>query len=62
MAKDDPIIGELAIDYDTCSRNPYVLLGVTDRGGHLGYFESAFNTKQWFTKPIFEFLNAVQTK
>ena len=45
MSKDDPIIGENAIDYDTCSKNPYVLLGVTHHGGHLGYYESAFSTK-----------------
>ncbi len=58
MAKDDPIIGEKAIDYDTCSKNPYVLLGVTDHGGHLGYFESACSTNQWFTKPAFDFIDA----
>jgi predicted alpha/beta-fold hydrolase len=45
MAKDDPIIGEQSIDYDICRKNPYVLLGVTERGGHLGYFESLLSTK-----------------
>lgn len=57
MAKDDPIIGEKAIDMDTCKANPYVLLGVTEKGGHLGYFHSVISTKQWFTEPIFEFLS-----
>jgi predicted alpha/beta-fold hydrolase len=45
MAKDDPIIGEKAIDHETCSKNPYVLLGVTEQGGHIGYFESMFHTR-----------------
>ena len=58
MAKDDPIIGAKAIDYDTCKKNPYVLLGVTDHGGHLGYFESIYSSKQWFTKPVFDFIDA----
>ena len=49
MAKDDPIIGEKAICHETCIKNPYVLLATTEKGGHLGYFETIFSTKQWFT-------------
>jgi predicted alpha/beta-fold hydrolase len=49
MAKDDPIIGSDTICYEICNRNPYLLLGVTKRGGHLGYFESFLSYKQWFT-------------
>ncbi len=46
MSKDDPIIGgEAAIDYEACMSNPALLLGVTEKGGHLGYFESAFSSK-----------------
>lgn len=45
MAKDDPIIGEEAICYEFVNRNPNLLLGVTNRGGHLGYFESFFSSK-----------------
>ena len=48
MSADDPIIGSKAICRATCENNPYVLLGVTEAGGHLGYFESVFSTKQWF--------------
>lgn len=58
MAKDDPVIGGKSIDYETCQSNPNVLLGVTEHGGHLGYFESVFSTDQWFTKPVFEFLDS----
>lgn len=42
FAEDDPIIGKGSIDYEKCYQNPYVLLGVTKRGGHTGYFESVF--------------------
>ena len=56
MAKDDPIIGEKAIAREVCENNPYVLLGVTNKGGHLGYFESMLSSRQWFTEPVFEFL------
>jgi abhydrolase domain-containing protein 1/3 len=45
MAKDDPIIGEKAIDSSVCENNPYILLGVTNKGGHLGYFESITTSK-----------------
>jgi predicted alpha/beta-fold hydrolase len=58
MAKDDPIIGPDAICYEITKSNPHLLMGVTERGGHLGYFESVFSTKQWFTKPVIEFLKA----
>ena len=57
MARDDPIIGEKAIDIEACEQNPYILLGVTNKGGHLGYFESIRGTRQWFTEPVFEFLS-----
>lgn len=60
MARDDPIIGEKAIDHQACEKNPYVLLGVTDQGGHIGYFESMFNTRQWHTQPVFEFLKSFE--
>jgi predicted alpha/beta-fold hydrolase len=56
MAKDDPIIGPKAIAYQECQANPYVLLGVTEHGGHLGFFESVTSTDQWFVEPVFEFI------
>lgn len=45
MAKDDVIMGEKSIDYETCIANPNILLAVTENGGHLGYFESVYSTK-----------------
>ena len=44
MARDDPILGEETICYEFSKNNPYLLLGVTKCGGHLGYFESLFST------------------
>lgn len=60
-ARDDPIIGEQAIDREACEKNTYCLLGTTRRGGHLGYFESVTSSRQWFTQPVFEFLNYFQS-
>lgn len=57
MAKDDPIIGPKAIAFEECQSNPYCLLGVTEHGGHLGFFESVTRTDQWFVEPVFEFLS-----
>lgn len=45
MAKDDPIIGENCVDTEIPQKNPYLLMGVTNHGGHLGYFENFFSPK-----------------
>eukprot|EP00347_Sterkiella_histriomuscorum_P010337 403376694 len=60
MAKDDPIIGEKTIDYEICQKNKNIILGVTEYGGHLGYFEHVYSTQQWFVRPVFEFLNSIK--
>eukprot|EP00347_Sterkiella_histriomuscorum_P008429 403345128 len=60
MAKDDPIVGEKTIAYESCQANQNIILGVTEYGGHLGYFENISSTQQWFVKPVFEFLNAIK--
>lgn len=36
-AKDDPIIGEKAIDYAIFKTNENCILATTEHGGHLGY-------------------------
>ena len=38
MAKDDPVVGAKAICTEVVKKNPYLLLGVTERGGHVGFF------------------------
>ena len=40
MSLDDPIIGSEGIAYDECMANPNILLAITKKGGHLGFFES----------------------
>jgi len=44
-SEDDPVIGELSIDYESCIENENVLLGVTKRGGHVAYFENILSSK-----------------
>jgi predicted alpha/beta-fold hydrolase len=44
MAKDDPIIGDKAIETSVCVANPYLLLGITELGGHIGYFTNILTT------------------
>lgn len=61
LALDDPIIGGRTVDYDLCKKNPNVLLGVTRKGGHVGYHENLFGGKQWFLGPCFAFLDAYRT-
>lgn len=58
FALDDPIIGDKAIDYETCFKNPNVMIATTKRGGHTGYFESVMKPDHWFPKPMLQFLNS----
>jgi len=60
-AADDPIVqAESPLDV---GGNGWVVIAVTERGGHLGWFESAphgrFAVRRWVTKPIVEWLRAV---
>jgi predicted alpha/beta-fold hydrolase len=57
QAEDDPITGGKALDREVCRNNPHILLGITEKGGHCGYYQNIFSSRQWFVKPIFEFLN-----
>lgn len=45
LAWDDPIIGSESIDLEISTANPNVIVGITSKGGHLGYYESAFSTR-----------------
>lgn len=38
-SKNDPVLGKGVIDIETLSENPNILYGITERGGHLAYFE-----------------------
>jgi hypothetical protein len=61
------MVNVMAVLYDIGIRKIHTgaimrLLGVTNQGGHLGFFESITTYKQWFTEPVFEFLNLLKRK
>lgn len=54
---DDPISDKKAIPYDEFLNNDNIMLATTSGGGHIGYLHGIMKIEQWFTVPIFEFLN-----
>jgi len=42
-ANNDPITGPDAIDEERILENPKIIIGTSNYGGHLAYFESYFN-------------------
>ncbi|KAJ2197070.1 hypothetical protein GGH18_001434 [Coemansia sp. RSA 530] len=54
---DDPVCPERIIPRDTFRSNPYLILALTQYGGHLGYHESM--TSSWYPRPITEFCAAM---
>ena len=57
-AENDPIIGKYGIDDLKLSSIPNVVVGKTQYGGHMGYYEKFSNCKQFHNIPIVMFLNA----
>lgn len=57
-SKDDPVTGYEHIDFETCYKNPNIMVGVTERGAHVCFFESVINPTMWFPKPVIEFFNS----
>ena len=37
--KDDPVLGPLSVNNEMLLSNPNILIGETNYGGHLGFFE-----------------------
>ena len=56
-ALDDPFFGPEIIPYDEFDKNENIFLLVTRSGGHVGFFESIYPAKQWFTKPSLKFFD-----
>ncbi|KAI0941687.1 hypothetical protein AcW1_003505 [Taiwanofungus camphoratus] len=60
-AADDPVV--LADPPYEVGGNGWVVLAVTKKGGHLGWFEASgpglFGVTRWVTKPILEWLRAI---
>ena len=55
-ADDDPVVNYVPRD---CEDNGMVILGLTARGGHLGWFQSANSADRWTTEPVLEWLQMV---
>ena len=54
---DDPVIGDKAVNYEVCKKNPWVLLGTNKKGGHVGYIDSLFGDP-WYLGPTYDFLDS----
>lgn len=54
-AADDPIVRRVPLDG---GGNPYVVMGLTTGGGHLGWFQAGGkgNVDRWTTRPVLEWL------
>lgn len=58
-SKDDPIVQVLPVE---AGGNEYVAFAVTEKGGHLGWFQEGKATgglTRWFSRPVMEWLRAV---
>ncbi|KAJ2358655.1 hypothetical protein GGF43_000667 [Coemansia sp. RSA 2618] len=54
---DDPVCPQKIIPRDTFRSNPYMVLALTQYGGHLGYHESM--SSAWYPRAITEFCTAM---
>lgn len=56
-AEDDPIVQDIPVD---AGGNGWVAMAVTERGGHLGWFEATGyrEAKRWISKPVVEWFEA----
>lgn len=54
-AADDPVVRSVPMD---SGGNPYVVMGLTPGGGHLGWFQAGGtgNADRWTTQPVLEWL------
>jgi predicted alpha/beta-fold hydrolase len=59
-ALDDPITSGMAIPFHKFGENEFIFLGTTKAGGHNSWFDHYTSSSQWFTKPVFGFLEAVR--
>ena len=61
IAKDDPIIPFNTIPTDSIRLNKNLKLLVTERGGHLCWFQG-LRPKRWYPGPVFQFLEEIKNK
>lgn len=60
-ALDDPIMGSVGLPYKEAKANPWFLLAITKRGGHMGWFEQRRDGTlgRWYVKPTVEYFRAL---
>jgi len=58
-AKDDPIVPDRIIPYSELMANPNILLAVTERGGHIGWYENWLRPRRWFSDSVSEFAGII---
>ncbi|KAI0767241.1 AB-hydrolase YheT [Fomes fomentarius] len=58
---DDPITGSKSLPLREVANSPYLILAVTQAGGHLGWYERAQDGRigRWYVKPVEQFLAAL---
>lgn len=59
---DDPIVTVLPVYAGNNVLSPWVVFGVTQKGGHLGWFEegsSREHPQRWFRRPVLEWLRTM---
>ncbi|RPD70517.1 AB-hydrolase YheT [Lentinus tigrinus ALCF2SS1-7] len=58
---DDPITGPRSLPTSQVARSPYLILAVTQGGGHLGWYERTGDGRigRWYAKPVVQFLAAL---
>ncbi|KAI0718559.1 AB-hydrolase YheT [Cerioporus squamosus] len=58
---DDPITGADSLPTSQVARSPYLILAVTQGGGHLGWHERTEDgrMRRWYVKPVEQFLAAL---
>ncbi len=61
-ADDDPIVTVLPVHAGNSVLSPWVVFGVTQGGGHLGWFEEGSapgRPHRWYRRPVLEWLKAM---
>lgn len=55
---DDPIIRADMLPKEELSKNPNLILAMTQRGGHIEWF-TGFRASRWIRKPVVEYLDCI---
>ncbi|KAH9817908.1 alpha/beta hydrolase [Melampsora americana] len=59
-AQDDVIASVKGVPIEATVNNPYLVLGITQHGGHLGWFEGTlFGSKRFVTRPVLEWFKTL---